>query len=121
MGANSAETARTVLVVDDEPDIRESLKDVLVDEGYQVMLAGNGREALALLPTAPRPLVVIMDIIMPVMNGTELYAAMQADAELRDIPVVISTSDPSRTPSGVPLMKKPINLGRLLAVIAALF
>jgi CheY-like chemotaxis protein len=114
-------TDKTVMVIDDERDIRESLKDVLLDEGYQVLLAGNGREALSLLPEAPRPLVVILDIIMPVMSGGELYAAMQADPRLRDIPVVISTSDPSRTPSGVPIMKKPINLGRLLAMIAALF
>jgi CheY-like chemotaxis protein len=113
--------AKTVMVIDDERDIRDSLRDVLIDEGYEVLLAGNGREALTMLPEAPRPLVVILDIIMPIMSGGELYTAMQADPRLRDIPVVISTSDPSRTPSGVPIMKKPVNLGRLLTMIAALF
>jgi two-component system, sensor histidine kinase and response regulator len=112
---------RTVLVVDDEPDIRETLGDVLLDEGYSVELAANGQEALRRLPELSRPCAVILDIIMPVMSGTEVYAAMQADPRLNDIPVVVSTSDPSRAPSGVLLMRKPVNLSRLLSALSALF
>ena len=113
--------ARTVLVVDDEPDIRESLRDALEDEGYDVVTAANGREALTVLPGLPRPLAMILDIIMPVMSGAELYTALQADPHLASIPVVVSTSDPSRAPAGVLLMRKPIDLDRLLAVIEGLF
>jgi CheY-like chemotaxis protein len=113
--------ARTVLIVDDEPDIRDSLGEVLRDEGYAVLTAVNGREALQLLPDLPRPCVVILDIIMPVMSGVEVYAAMQADPQLADIPIVISTSDPSRAPSGALIMRKPINLSRLLTIIDRLF
>ena len=113
--------SRTVLVVDDEPDIRESLRDALEDEGYDVVTAANGREALTLLPGLPRPLAMILDIIMPVMSGAELYTALQADPGLASIPVVVSTSDPSRAPAGVLLMRKPIDLDRLLAVIEGLF
>jgi CheY-like chemotaxis protein len=112
---------KTILVVDDEVEIRESLQDALADEGYAVVLASNGREALQLLPTLPRPCVIILDIIMPVMSGTELYQAMQASPALADIPVLISTSDPSRAPAGLPLLKKPVNLDRLLTMVAALF
>jgi CheY-like chemotaxis protein len=112
---------RTVLVVDDESDIRESLKDALGDEGYAVRVATNGREALEILPTLPRPCAMILDIIMPVMNGTEVYRQMRAAPELADIPVVISTSDPSLAPPSVPIMKKPVNLDRLLAMVAAMF
>lgn len=112
---------KTVLVVDDETDIRESLKDALGDEGYQVVLASNGKEALSLLPGLSRPCAVILDIIMPIMSGTELYEAMQATPTLANIPVLMSTSDPSRVPSQVPVMKKPINLDRLLKVVAGLF
>jgi two-component system, sensor histidine kinase and response regulator len=112
---------RTVLVVDDDEDIRESLRDALIDEGYSVAVASNGREALGLLADLPRPCVVIIDIIMPVMSGAELYAAMLASPALATIPVLISTSDPSRAPVGVPIMKKPVNLDRLLTTIAALF
>ena len=112
---------RTVLVVDDEADIRDSLKEALADEGYAVVLAANGRQALDLLPSLPRPCAVILDIIMPIMSGAELYAAMRATPTLADIPVVVSTSDPSRAPSGVLIMKKPVNLVRLLKAVEMLF
>ncbi len=114
-------TQKTVLVVDDEADIRESLRDALGDEGYQVVVASNGKEALQLLPGLSRPCAVILDIIMPVMSGTELYEAMLATPTLADIPVLMSTSDPSRVPRRVPVMKKPINLDRLLTAVAGLF
>jgi CheY-like chemotaxis protein len=114
-------STKTVLVVDDEADIRESLRDALGDEGYAVVVASNGKEALELLPALPKPCAVILDIIMPVMSGTELYEAMRATPALADIPVLISTSDPSRAPVRVPVMKKPINLDRLLAAVASLF
>jgi two-component system, sensor histidine kinase and response regulator len=115
------EERRTVLVVDDEADIRDSLKEVLVDEGYRVEVAANGLQALDILPTLQRPCAVILDIIMPAMSGLELYAAMRASPALADIPVVVSTSDPSRAPSGVLIMRKPINLARLLKTVEALF
>jgi CheY-like chemotaxis protein len=114
-------TCRTVLVVDDEPDIRESLRDALGDQGYSVLVACNGREALRLLPDLPRPCAVILDLIMPVMDGAELYAAMRATPGLANIPVLMSTSDTSRVPNLVPVMKKPVNLDRLLTAVAGLF
>jgi len=112
---------KTVLVVDDETDIRESLRDALEDEGYRVVVARNGKEALDALPTLEKPVAIILDIIMPVMSGAELYAAIQADPRFADMPVLISTSDASRAPSGVLIMKKPIDLERLLDAIAKLF
>jgi len=112
---------KTVLVVDDEPDIRDSLRDALEDEGYEVAVARNGREALEALPALPRPVGIILDIIMPVMSGVEFYTAMQADPRFAGTPVLVSTSDPSRAPSGVLIMKKPIDLDRLLNAVASLF
>ena len=112
---------KTVLVVDDEADIRDSLKDALADEGYSVLSASNGQEAMRLLPSLKRPCAIILDIIMPVMSGTEFYHHLRSHPELADIPVLISTSDPSRAPQSVPVMRKPINLDRLLSVVAALF
>lgn len=112
---------RTVLVVDDEADIRDSLEDALGDEGYAVLGASNGQEALRLLPSLKRPCAIILDIIMPVMGGAEFYRALRANPEMADIPVLVSTSDPSRAPQCVPIMKKPIDLERLLSVVAALF
>jgi CheY-like chemotaxis protein len=108
-----------VLLVDDEDDLRETLRDLLVDAGFRVEVAANGREAMAILART-KPCVVILDIIMPEMSGLEVYAAMQANPELVGIPVIVSTSDSSRAPSGVLLMKKPINVDRLLKTVATL-
>ena len=116
-----AAESRTVLVVDDEPDMRESLRDALGDEGYSVFVASNGLEALRILPVLKRPCVVILDIIMPIMSGTELYSVLSTTPELADIPVLISTSDPSRAPGQVPVMRKPVDLDRLLLVLAGFF
>jgi CheY-like chemotaxis protein len=112
---------KTVLVIDDEIDVRESLQDALSDEGYAVVLASNGKEALKLLPSLKRPCAIILDVIMPVMGGPEFYEALRADPGSADIPVLISTSDPSRAPGRLPVVRKPVNLDRLLIAVAALF
>lgn len=114
-------STKTVLIVEDEPDIRESLREVLEDEGYTVAVASNGKEGLAQLARLSKPCAVVLDIIMPVMSGNELYNAMQADPALAAIPVLVSTSDPTRAPSGVLIMKKPIDVDRFLDAVARLF
>jgi two-component system, sensor histidine kinase and response regulator len=107
---------KTILIVEDDADIRETLADVFQDEGYAVTTARDGTEALATLSHV-RPCVIILDLIMPVMSGVEVFATMQADARLKDIPVIVSTSDPTRAPASVLVMKKPINLDRLVAAV----
>lgn len=114
-------STKTVLIVEDEPDIRDSLREVLEDEGYAVAVAANGKEGLAQLSHLSKPCAVVLDIIMPVMSGNELYNAMQADPQLASIPVLVSTSDPTRAPSGVLIMKKPIDVDRFLDAVAKLF
>jgi two-component system response regulator CpxR len=111
----------TLLIVDDDIDMREALRDVLVEEGYRVVLAANGKVALGLLPTLQRPCGVILDITMPVMSGMELYRAMRAASDLADIPVVFLTSNPSAVPSGSLTMSKTIRLERLLGTVTSLF
>lgn len=111
---------KTILIVEDDTDIRESLRDAFEDEGYKVRCAANGLEGLEALRTFEAPCIVVLDLVMPLMSGNELYAAMQADPRLADIPVIISTSDPSRAPSGVVLLKKPINLRTMLITVERL-
>jgi CheY-like chemotaxis protein len=107
-----------VLIVDDERDIRDSLEEFFRDEGFDVATAANGDEALKQLrANEALPCAVLLDLFMPVVNGVEVYGRMQQDDRLRSVPVIISTSDPSRAPSGVLIMKKPIDLNRLLMVI----
>jgi CheY-like chemotaxis protein len=105
-----------LLIVDDERDLRDSLEEFFeeffAEEGFEVETAGNGAEALERLNGPLKPNAVILDLIMPVMGGGEVYAKMQADPALAEVPVIICTSDPARAPSGLLIMKKPFNLDR---------
>lgn len=106
-----------ILIVDDEADIRDSLQEFFEDEGFAVATAANGEQGLAQLRAGPLPCVIILDLLMPVLDGNEMYEQMQADPALSGVPVIISTSDPRRAPSGVLTMKKPVSLMRLLATV----
>jgi CheY-like chemotaxis protein len=112
---------RSVLVVEDEPDIRASLKDALEWEGYHVVAASNGREGLAALPAMPRPCVILLDLMMPVMDGWEFAHVLKGDMELSAIPIVVVTAftneiDRNRfAPQAV--IPKPVDLGRLLGTL----
>jgi CheY-like chemotaxis protein len=112
---------KTILVVDDDREIRETLEDVLRDEGYAVMSAANGHDALIKLPLLQRPCAIVLDLIMPLMSGREFYEAMCSDRRFMDIPVIVSTSDPTRSPSGLTILRKPLSLPALLAAVRKFF
>lgn len=82
---------RTVLVVDDEPDVLLLCRVNLEFEGYAVIEAADGEAAMELV-RAERPDVVLLDVMMPTMDGWEVLAAIKGDAELADIPVVMLTA-----------------------------
>lgn len=84
---------KTVLLVDDEHAILDALSGILEDEGFRVVTAGNGREALARMEEA-RPDVALVDVMMPVMDGRELLRELQADARWKTIPVVLMSAVP---------------------------
>jgi CheY-like chemotaxis protein len=105
----SAAAESYVLVVDDEEGVRESLCDLVQLVGCKAVAASNGAEALRLLRTS-RPCLIILDLLMPVMSGQEMLAAMRDQPDLASLPVVISTSAPSRAPKGVPVIPKPIDV-----------
>jgi CheY-like chemotaxis protein len=77
-----------ILIVDDDPDFRTGLRVALEMKGYLVEEAANGQEALARLSEKP-PLLVLLDLQMPVMNGREMLQRMRAQQELKEVPVVI--------------------------------
>ena len=77
-----------ILVVDDNPDLRDGLRLALSEEGYTVETAINGRDALSRLYAGLKPCLIIMDLMMPVMNGFEFREAQLADARLADIPLI---------------------------------
>ncbi len=78
-----------VLIVEDDPDIRDSLQHFLELHGYPVCTASHGKEGLERLERAPRPSVVVLDMTMPIMDGHRLLTARKADDTLRAIPVII--------------------------------
>lgn len=114
--------SEVVLVVDDDPDIRETLREILSDEGYEVATVGHGQEALAYLARARAPCVILLDLMMPVMSGVDFRAAQRSDATLRDIPVVAisaarNLSQLASQLDGVDFLPKPIQLDDLLEVV----
>jgi DNA-binding response OmpR family regulator len=112
-----------ILVVEDERGVAETLKAILEDEGHQVILATNGRDALAIL-VQERPHLVVADLMLPLMSGQALYQAMQADAQLRAIPfLVVSALDTDlihRQLPGVIALPKPFRISQILAAVSDL-
>ena len=115
---------RSVLIVDDEFGLAELLREMLRDDGYEVTLAINGRLALELLRER-RVDLVITDLMMPVMDGAELAAAIRGDSAFQGIPVLLMTSLPSRMPEADGLydgvLRKPFTPELLLAAMNACF
>jgi two-component system chemotaxis response regulator CheY len=109
-----------VLVVDDDPDIRELLFTALEDEGFEVVPAGNGQEALTIIKTF-RPDVIVLDLMMPVMDGWQFAQEMRARDE--DIPLVLLSAardlrTHARALSAADIIEKPFDLAELLPKIA---
>ncbi|MFL5351781.1 response regulator [Archangium sp.] len=78
-----------VLIVEDDPDTRESLQHFLESHGYLIRLASHGKEALVQLGRRPRPAIIVLDMSLPVMDGHRLLTARKADEALRSVPVII--------------------------------
>jgi CheY-like chemotaxis protein len=118
---NKTDACRSILLVEDDPDIQESLKDALEWEGYHVVGASNGREALDRLPGMPRPCLILLDLMMPVMNGWEFAQAVQTDVMLAAIPIVVVSAftDEAETKKirTREVVKKPVDLDLLLRVV----
>lgn len=113
---------RSILVVDDDLDIRESLADALGEEGFAVATVRNGREALSWLEGNPPPCLILLDLMMPVMNGEQFRRAQLADAERSSIPVVLMSASPDASRNARALgtrgfLAKPLRLERLIETI----
>jgi CheY-like chemotaxis protein len=108
----------TVLVVEDEQHLREMMRDALELNGYAVVTAEHGADALAKLAEIEHPCLVILDLLMPVMDGRTFIAKMRAHTALSSVPIVVHTSVPGQTPAGVSrVIQKPLIFDRLLSVV----
>ena len=111
-----------VLVVDDDYAVLDAMKDILEDEGYEVSVAANGLEALKELERGPRPCVILLDLMMPVMNGWEFREKQLEDDGLAAIPTIIVTAHNKPEVSAEELkaatsIRKPIAPATLLKTI----
>jgi CheY-like chemotaxis protein len=109
-----------IVVVDDDNDLRETLGELLVEEGYETRLFENGRRALEFLREGGDPRLILLDLMMPEMNGWQFREEQLKDARLRDIPVVVMTA--SRGPDSQRIQAdevvyKPVGLGQLMDVV----
>ena len=109
----------TVYVIEDDSDLRRTIGEALEAQGYDVVAAANGAEALeALRREGTRPCLILLDLMMPVMNGYEFRKEQRADPALAEIPVVVISAHARGQVDADVFLPKPIGLRRLLAVIA---
>ena len=110
----------SILVVEDDPDIRETLRDVLEIEGYEVTTAEHGKDALDKLARMARPCLVLLDLMMPVMSGAEFLAVLRKDEVLSTLPVVVVSAWPkeaAKVRDAQGFVKKPVDLDALLRLM----
>jgi two-component system chemotaxis response regulator CheY len=111
-----------ILIVDDDPDIREALSQALEVEGYRVSTALNGRDAWEKLHSGPAPSLILLDLMMPIMNGAEFLVALRADAAFRDLPVVLVSAFDSVAAAHAHQsqchLAKPVDLDTLIETVA---
>ena len=120
-----AERAGRVLIVDDDPDIREVISEVLRQEGFDTTEARNGLQALRILQSSGgRADVVLLDLMMPTMDGFHLRMLLRADPLLHQIPIIVMTAHAGvlAAQQGVagqqPVLRKPLNFEALVKTVS---
>ena len=117
------ECERTVLVVEDDQEVRDAIAEVLEDSEYRPLPAANGAEALERLRTAtPQPCVILLDVMMPTMDGWQFRAAQQSDPAMKDIPVVLLSAHTDVKSAAAQMqvagfLPKPVAIDKLLQTV----
>ena len=118
------EVAETILVVEDDEALRRLIEQVLVFDGFKVLSAGHGAQALRILNTTT-PALVVLDLVLPWVNGLEVLATMRATPRLSGIPVLVVTGTPMTErdlgdTGPLRLLRKPVNVEALTPTIQEL-
>ena len=120
---NRSVRGRAVLLIEDDPDIREAIGDVLEEEGYTVAMADTGREGLdQLRGSDPLPDVILLDLMMPVMDGWEFRRAQQQHPTWGAIPVIVlsaagNTQERAASIGASGCLRKPLDIDELLTLL----
>jgi CheY-like chemotaxis protein len=118
---------QSILIIEDDRDIRDVLSELLQLEGYRVYVAEHGQEGLNFLKTSKQlPDLILLDVMMPVMDGYQFLKEQNLDIKLKEIPVVVMSADVSaqkRLASAkiAEFMKKPVDLDHVLSTVAKNF
>jgi len=116
---NSGGAKTTILVVEDDADALEALGDLLESHGYLVASARNGAEALEVLGRSPLPNLIVLDLLMPTMDGWEFRRRQKNDPRIAKIPVVVvSASSAAKPIDADSILRKPVDIDRLLETVA---
>jgi CheY-like chemotaxis protein len=122
-GAKQVKPKPTILVVEDQTELRESICEELERAGFSTVGAPHGERALALLHrSAVRPSLMLLDLLLPHTDGWEVVASMKGDPQLRDVPIVVMSAVPPQATSlqaqGVAAtLPKPFTMEELLFVV----
>jgi CheY-like chemotaxis protein len=108
---------KPVLIVDDDRDIREGLQELLEAEGQTVFTAMDGQDALERLASIPRPGLVLLDLMMPRMNGQTFIERVRGDPKMRDLSIVVLTASPMKVPEVAGLLRKPPDVDELISLV----
>jgi CheY-like chemotaxis protein len=109
-----------VLIVEDDEDLRDMMAQMLTIEGFATAAVSNGREALDYLHSTNKPQVILLDLMMPVMDGWEFRRQQKADPEIAPVPVIVlSALDQGRAApvDADAFLKKPLDFDRLLGLV----
>lgn len=108
-----------MLIVDDDKDIQSSIKMVLEMHGYDVSCVSNGKEALEALIRGPAPSIILLDLMMPVMDGFEFMRLMEQDYIVPKVPIVVMTAarNNAHDIKKHKTLLKPFDVSKLLAII----
>ena len=119
MQSKNSTQCKSILIVDDDDSIRQTLRLALEYEGYHVSTAENGRDAISKLDVAPYPSLILLDLMMPVLSGWQLRERMLLDARLRHVPVIVmsATADGSTILQAEAVMRKPVDFEALTKLV----
>ena len=111
--------SKNILIVEDDKDIREAMKDALEIEGYNVMTASNGNEGLTSLRSHENTCMILLDLLMPSMSGREFMDIVQKEDKISSIPIFIhsSVANKENTTGAAGWIKKPADLGIILQAV----
>jgi CheY-like chemotaxis protein len=113
---------KIILIIEDDPDVRLALSSVLAGEGYDVAEAGNGQEAIDHLQASAAPALILLDLMMPVMDGWQFRDRQRSNPSLTTIPVVVVSADgtvakKAATIGAAGFLQKPVEIDQLLATV----